>query len=244
MARRNPNIEPVASTPKSTTRLGFWTAVLTAIVTAVSLGIAATTLPQSGPFCPFETCVGYPYTDVAAFVPADYIWIYPALLIGPLFLILVACIHAYAAADKKLFGQIALSFAAISATALATNYFIQLTVMQPSFLKGETEGLALFSQYNPHGVFIALEDIGYLMMGIAFLFAAVVFDGRTRLDRTIRFVFALSGVLAIGALVTLASIYGYDLEYRYEVAVITIDWLTLIIVGILLAFFFRREAAA
>jgi hypothetical protein len=33
--------------------------------------------------------------------------------------------------------------------------------MQPSLLKGETEGLTLFLQYNPDGIFIALEDLGY-----------------------------------------------------------------------------------
>jgi hypothetical protein len=26
--------------------------------------------------------------------------------------------------------------------------------------------MSLFSQYNPHGVFIALEDLGYLMMSL------------------------------------------------------------------------------
>ena len=171
-----------------------------------------------------EPCVTYPYTDGAAFVPTDYYWIYPAFLMGPLFLMLVGCIHARAAADKRVFSRLALAFATISAGALATNYYIQLTVMQPSFLNGETEGLSLFSQYNPHGVFIALEDLGYLMMSVAGLFAAAVFDRRTGLDRTVRIILVVSAVLSIGALILLAAIYGYDLEYRYEVASLLINW--------------------
>ncbi|MEZ4862770.1 MAG: hypothetical protein R3C14_15750 [Caldilineaceae bacterium] len=44
------------------------------------------------------------------------------------------------------------------------NDYVQLMVMPPSFLKGKIARLSLFSQYNPHGVFIALEDISYLMV--------------------------------------------------------------------------------
>jgi uncharacterized membrane protein len=64
-----------------------------------------------------ESCVTYPYTDVAAFVPIEYIWMYPALLMALLFVVLVVCIHHTADADKKIFSQIALAFAVISATA-------------------------------------------------------------------------------------------------------------------------------
>lgn len=229
-------------------RLGFWSAILTAVTAATALGIASTTAPaRSGPYCQvmvdmgvLESCITYPYTDAAAFVPIDYIWMYPAFLMALLFVVLVVCIHHYAAADKKIFSQIALSFAVISASVLATNYFIQLTVAQPSFLKGEVEGLSLFSQYNPHGVFIALEDIGYLMMGIAFLFIALIFDRRERLERALCFLFIISGILAVGSLIILALLYGSDLKYRYEVTVILIDWVALIVSGALLSVFFRR----
>lgn len=140
---------------------------------------------------------------------------YPALLMALLFVVLVVCIHHYADADKKIFSQIALSFAVISATAHAINYFIQLAVVQPSLLKGEVEGLSLFSQYNPHGIFIALEDVGYLMMGVSFLFVAAAFGRRERLERVIQILFITSSVLAVGSLIVLALLYGFDLEYRY-----------------------------
>jgi cytochrome bd-type quinol oxidase subunit 2 len=234
-------VETENSARQGASRLGFWTSILTAGAAAAALGIAITTAPaRSGPFCMVESCITYPYTDAAAFVPNDYLWMYPAFLMGPLFVILVVCLHHYASVDKKVFSQIALSLAVISATALATNYFIQLTVVQPSLLKGEVEGLSLFSQYNPHGVFIALEDVGYLTMGVAFLFAATVFGRRERLERVIRALFIASGVLAVGSLFLLALLYGSDLEYRYEVVVLLIDWITLIVSGALLSVFFKR----
>jgi hypothetical protein len=237
-------VEIANSVRQSVCRLGFWTSILTAVTAAAALGIAITTAPaRSGPFCMVDlvgSCVNYPYTDVAAFVPIEYIWMYPAFLMALLFVVLVACIHHYAAVDKKAFSQIALSFAVIAAAAHAINYFIQLAVVQPSLLKGEAEGLSLLSQYNPHGIFIALEDVGYLMMGVAFLFVASVFSRREKLEQAIRLLFITSSALVVGSLIFLALFYGSDLEYRYEVVSLLIDWIVLIVSGVLLSVFFKR----
>ena len=239
-----------ASAPgkQSAGRLGFWTAIIIAASAAAALIIAVTTAPaRSGPNCQpliemgiVESCIEYPFTDVADFVPVEYIWMYPALLMALLFVVLVICIHYYAADNKKNFSvHTALSFSLISAAAHSINYFIQLAVMQPSLIKGELEYLSLFSQYNPHGIFIALEDAGYLMMGAAFLFIALAFGRQTGLERAIRRILIISSVLAVGSLFVYALIYRYDLEYRYEVTAIMIDWITVIITGVLLSLFFQ-----
>jgi hypothetical protein len=234
------------STAQSVCKLGFWTAIFVMLLAVAAIGIATTTAPaRSGPYCQvmvkmgvLDSCITYPYTDVAEFVPAEYIWMYPASILSLLFIILVACIHYFA--DRKAFSQIALHFATLSAAMLFMNYFIQLAVMQPSLLKGELEGLSLFSQYNPHGIFIALEDTGYLTMGVAFLFIALSFEGHSRLKRAIKFVLGISSVLLICSLLVLASIYRSDLEYRYEVFSITACWITLIIAGPLISVFFKQ----
>jgi hypothetical protein len=228
-----------SSAPPTGRRFGFWAAVLTAVVTAIAFVIAINTLPVSGPFCQ-AGCITYPYHDVAALVPHDYIWMYPATLLAPVFLVLMVCIHHYAAESKKLYSLIALCFAAISAALLATNYYIQIAVMQPSFVKGELEGLALFSQYNPHGLFIALEELAYLMMSLAFLFAGVLFAGHTKLERAIRWLLIAGALAAFASYTVLSLIYGKDLEYRFEVAAITINWTVLIVASVLLSVLFRR----
>src|SRR5687768_18094074 len=64
-------------------RFEFWAAALTAAVTLLTFILAATTLPRSGPFC-VDGCVGYPYTSIAAYIPRDFLWMYPALLVAPL----------------------------------------------------------------------------------------------------------------------------------------------------------------
>ncbi len=228
------------SARRSIMRMGFLTSILTAFVTALSMGIGITTPPRSGPFCTLETCITYPYTNAAQFVPRDYLWMYPSLLMALLFVVLIVCLHRYANPDKQVFSSIALALAIVSATILVIDYFVQLAVMQPSFLKGEVEGLSLFSQYNPHGIFIALEDIGYLLMGVSFLFIAPVFVGQHRPGKAIRVVFIISGILTIGALMLLSILYGSALEYRYEVTSLTINWLTLIIGGAMLSIYFKR----
>lgn len=220
-------------------RLGFWVARLMIISTASAFVVAILTPPRSGPFC-VSSCITYPYTHVAPFVPRDYLWMYPAILVTLVFVVLMACIHYYAPDDKKIFSHIGLAFVLISATIVTIDYFIQLAVVQAALLKGETEGLSLFSQYNPHGIFIALEDLGYLMMSIAFFFVAFVFDGQERLERAIRRLFITGFVLSVGSLVVLSLYYGKDLDYRFEVAVILINWTVLIAAGVLLSIVFKR----
>lgn len=231
--------QSLAPTYKIATQLGFWMAILTTVTTTVSFGIAMTTLPISGPFC-LNDCVTYPYETVADRVPRDFLWMYPALLIAPSVVLLLACLHHYAAAEQKLFSQISVIFAAIYAALISVDYYMQIAVVQPSLLRGEFEGVALLSQYNPHGIFIALEDLGYVMLALAFLLIAPVFTGKERLASVLRWLFRISSLLALGGFLLYQLIYGHNLDYRFEVFVIAVDWTTVIVAGVLLAIFFRR----
>jgi hypothetical protein len=50
----------------------FWTAA----ITLLTFGVAIAAPLKSGPFC-VDDCVGYPFTDIAAYIPRDFLWIYP-----------------------------------------------------------------------------------------------------------------------------------------------------------------------
>ena len=78
------------------------------------------------------------------------------------------------------------SFAAMSALVLSADYFIQVSVIQPSLLSGETEGIALLTQFNPHGIFIVLEEMGFLLMSISFVALIPVFSGTNALEKAIK----------------------------------------------------------
>jgi len=229
-------VRTAGSSWQSATDLGLWAAILTVLFAAVSCAIGITTPARSGPFCA-SSCVTYPYTNVAAFIPADYLWLVPTVLLAPIFVVLMACIHSYATDDRKLFSQIALSFAVIYAAVISVDYFAQFTVVIPSLSSGESAGLSVFTQYDPHGLFVALEGLGYLMMSAAFLFAAAVFSGGG-LERAVRWLFVTSFILAIGAFAGL-SWMKYDIV-AFEVTILLINWITLIISGVLLSIWFRR----
>jgi len=222
------------------TRLGFWTAIVTIVVVAVFAVVAIPTPARSGPFC-VNACVAYPYVNVAQFIPGDYLWLLPGILLAPILVVLMACIHAYAPEPKKIYSRIGLAFSLVYAVVILVDYYLQLTVVVPNLQAGETDGLSLFTQYHPRGLFIALETLGYSMLTVALLFAAPVFAGG-RAERAIRALFTLSFVLAVVAFVGLALL-GHDLV-AFEVTVLMIIWIVLIASGVLLGVVFRRARQA
>ena len=100
----------------------------------------------------------------------------------------------------KALGFVAVLASCMPATVLGFASFTQLGLVQPALLLGESSELPLLSMYNPHGVFIALEDFGYFLMSVALLLAAAMFDGGTGLDRVIRWRLALGGLTGVSAL--------------------------------------------
>jgi hypothetical protein len=119
-------------------------------------------------------------------------------------------------------------------------YFIQFTVVPASLLHGETEGISLLTQYNPHGVFIALEELGYLMMSLSFIFLVPIFSTKNRLENTIRYVYMVAFILTVVSFVIISMKYGAEKQDRFEVVAISVNWLALIVNGILTGIFFRR----
>src|SRR5688572_4026471 len=112
-------------------RFDFLVAISTAIATSIAFVIAILTPPKSGPFCT-ESCVGYPYTDIAAYIPRDFLWIYPALLPGLLFVIMLSGLHERATSDRRHLSRVALAFGAMAGTIITAVYSIQLRFVQPA----------------------------------------------------------------------------------------------------------------
>ena len=221
-------------------RLGVWVAPSTAAVGVVSLVVSVSTPPRSGPWCS-DGCIAYPYTDAAAFVPRDYLWMYPEVLLVLLFVLLAVCLLHWVPPQRRLPAAIAVCFAVIGAAVLVIDHGTQLTVLQPALLTGQTEGLSALTQYNPHGVFIALENVGYAVLGVACVFlGGALAGGSSRLERAVRWVFTVGGVLILAALILAAAIYRAELDYRFELVSLCIAWLVLIVSGSLLTVVFAR----
>ena len=212
---------------------GSWIALTLTGVTVVTFALALTAVPEDVP---------YPFTSdvIAAQWPGDYVWMYPAMLLMLLFIALVASVHLYTPPTRKIFSLLGLCVASVAAAVLLIDYSIQVTVVPVSLEKGQLDGWAMLTMYNPYGVFIALEELGYLLMSFALALLAPVFVGMNRVERAIRWVLLLNFTTAVGALVVVSLLYGKDRGRTFEIIVISIVWLTLIVAGPLVAAVMRR----
>jgi hypothetical protein len=220
-------------------KFGFYVSALASALTLITFGIAIGTPPLSGPFCQGD-CFQYPYTDIISRFPRDYYWMFPAILVSFSYLIMMISIHHFTPPERKLFSLSGLGFALISTIILTLDYFVQVSFIQPSLLAGETEGIAMLSQFNPHGIFIILEEMGFITMNISFFCLVPVFSNSNRLEKSVRLTFIISFILMLLSFVAITASYGMKREYRFEVIIISITWIELIITGILFSLYFNR----
>jgi hypothetical protein len=237
----NDNLEVgTESLTATSNRVGLYSAILTVVTTSITFSLAITAIPNSGAGCR-ENCFEYPYVNTLSEFPRDYLWMPFAMLLVVVYVILLVSIHTYAAQNKKIYSQIGLSFALIAAGILLSDYYVQFSVVPISLMNQETDGIALLTQYNAHGIFIVLEELGYLLMSLSFLFLAPVFANIGRLASVVKWVFIAGFVLTMVFLAVISVIHGLDRMDRFEIAVISIDWLVLVINGVLLSLLFRRQ---
>ena len=225
---------------RATARVGFWTSLLTAVLTATTFAIAVATPPLSGPLCTGD-CFAYPYLDVALRFPRDYYWCFAAIPAMLLYVAFTLALALRTPPERRVISHLAIILSAMAVLTLVGDYFVQLAVVQPSLLAKESEGISLLTQYNPHGIFIALEELGYLLMSISLGLLAVALPGSTRLEGATRWVFGGAAVIMLVSLATILGIYGHQREYRFEIAAISIDWFALIIGASLMTAVYRRE---
>ena len=221
-----------AAKPHAVRPVGFWIGLVTAALTVVTFALAMTALPDDVP---------YPFTSqvIVDQWPGDYLWMYPAMVLVVLFVALLVAIHEATPPARRTTTLLAVCVGVIAAVVLLITYYIQVTVMQPSLEKGQLDGWAMLTMYNPNGVFLALEELGYLLMSVAFLCLAPVFVRATRLERSLRWLFAGSFVLSIASFAAVFAAQGIDRGATFEIIVISIVWLTLIVGGVLTALWFR-----
>jgi len=223
---------------KKSLKVGYYVSLMTSVLTLIAFGIAICTPPLSGPFCT-GNCFQYPYTDIISRFPRDYYWMYPAILVSISYLIMMISIHHFTPPERKLFSLTSLAFSLISTLILIVDYFVQVSFIQPSLLAGETDGIAMLSQYNPHGLFIILEEMGFITMNISLFFLLPVFSGSRRSGKCFRHTISIGFALMIISFIAITAFYGINREYRFEVMVISITWIELIITGIISSLFFK-----
>lgn len=213
----------VANKTTSINLVGFWSAALATIFSITYV---------TGQLAEWSGLLGSKGGPESESTPIGLvILLTPSLLLGPCFVVLMACIHHMAAPDKKLWSHIALVFATAYAILTGLVYFVQLSFVAPRIVRGETQGIEILI-FEPFNSFLyAIDIFGYSFMSLATLFAAVVFN-KNGLERTIRlFLFANGFLLPFIAL----QMFFHPLIYVASLWAITFPGSTLC-----LAFLFLR----
>ena len=174
-------------------RLGFWSAVIIVLLVVlidVGMIVSAILFPM--------TSITSIETYASSFSSFQMLPFIPSLLLAPMFVIMMLCIHYYASQEKKVLSQLGFSFALICAAVLSIHYYIQLTVVQQGILNNELSGLWQFAAPNPHSFFWAFAALGYGFMGIALLSVTPIFEEN---ERTIKWLFMANGFVGIAFLI-------------------------------------------
>jgi len=228
------------NTEKMILKFGLYSSLSLVIMTIITWSFAMIAVPPAGPYCPGD-CMSYPFLDILSYYPRDYYWMYLAVFQLFAYLLFIVSIHFIASIEKKLFSFISVAFSLISSIVLLIAYFVQFSVVPMSMMKGETDGIALITQYNGHGIFIAMEDLGYITMSISFLFLAFIFSMKNRLEKAIRLILIMAFLFTVVSFIYYSIEFGIDRSYRFEVATITINWLVTITAGILISILIKKR---
>jgi hypothetical protein len=164
-------------------RLGFAAALVAAALTVCF--VALTLLFPADPWRGIDAYA-------ASFAAIDVVQLIPILLLAPVVVVLMVCIHHRAADGRHVAGLLAVTFATVYATIVTVNYVVQLYVVRLSIAAGDVEGLALLVMPNPRSVFVALEIAGYGFFALMALAAGAALSGR-KLERWIRYAFLVAG---------------------------------------------------
>jgi hypothetical protein len=193
-------------------RLGFWSAVLTAMFTILFLGGGL--LGTMGLLPP-------PW-DIVIPVGAS-------LLLAPSFVVMMVSVHYAAPFEKQIWSHLGIAFAVLYAALISIVYVTWLFVVEPHVLRGQANQVALLI-FAPGSLLQMVDGLGYTFMGVALCFAAPVFAGK-RFDTWIRWLCLLSGPGAV--LVFLSYVF-------YIISLGVAEWLIIPVVAILLAVYFRK----
>ncbi len=175
-------------------RLELWSALVTGmLVLLIDVGMIASAL-----LLPMNSITNIE-TYASSFSSYQMLPFIPSLMLGPVFVVMMLCIHYWAPQEKKVLSQLGFSFAVICAAILSLHYYIQLTIVQQGILSNELSGLWQFVAPNPHSFFWTFAALGYGFMGIALLFAAPIFSEKS--DRPIRWLFVVNGIIGVMFLV-------------------------------------------
>jgi hypothetical protein len=157
-------IAPEVLNGRWVSRLGFWSALLTTL----------------GGILYFLVLVAAMASGAFTFPPPEWVQMFggvSSLVLPPLLILLMACIHSITPSEKKVLSQSSLVFTVLFAAVVSINRFTQLGVVRQSLAAGNVNGIEWFLAYGDHSIMFGLELLGWgWFLGLAMLCAAPLFS--------------------------------------------------------------------
>ena len=213
------------------------------VMTVLTFGFAITAVPISGANVVGEG-IPYPYLDTLGQFPKDYAWQVFAIIQLVIFIWLFSIFPGAIIGSQRHHAESARAFALASGIILIIDYYVQFSVVPISLRSGELDGLPLLIQYNSHGLFIVLEEIGYILMSVAFVFMGQCFLGAGKKMNVLRWVLRLPLVVGAILFIYISVKVGLDRKDSFEIWIISLDWIAMLVVTLIMAMIFRTKRKA
>ncbi len=218
-----------------TVRLGFWSALLAAatFVIFTICFVAVFLNPPLFIWTNFADYVASARNNQSIFKSLAQLMM---LLFAPLYVILTNSIHELAPAGRRILTRLGLTFGSLFAMLIGGFYFVQLSAVRLSVIKGQWDGLEQIVQANPYGALPALNMLGWtLFLGLSSLFLAPAVCGG-RLAKAVRWLFVVNGVMClvggVGYVLEITALVFFTINFGMGGAVILLT--------VALCFWFRR----
>ena len=157
--------------------------ILIAYAVTLVLGLLSLTSPQEP--------IGDPFFSVMEIL---------IIVLAPVMVMVMVVIHGYAAPRTRIFSLTALAFMIVSACITSSVHFVILTVSRQMASAG-FPWISLFLSFEWPSVTYALDILAWdIFFALSMLFAAPVFT-QGRLEKTVRILMILSGVLSLAGLI-------------------------------------------
>jgi hypothetical protein len=209
---------------ESTRKAGYWSAVLASLFSIIYIA------GQLAEWLGWLGSGGGP--ENASTAPGLIVLLVPSLLLAPSFVLMMLCVHGCAPEEKRIWGRAGVVFATAYMVMVTVTYYVQLTLVVPHMMRGETESVRPFL-FIPFDSFLYSVDVlGYSFMSLSTLFGAFVFDGKGPGRTARRFLIANGLLLPFLAL----QIYYHPLIWPASLWAITFPGTT-----IALAVLFKRR---
>jgi len=182
----------IASPSQTSIKFGFWSAFFIAAAFLVFTACFVIVL-FNPPLFSWTNLAGYVIFATERSQLPQQIARFAMLLFGPLYVILLNAIHDHMPPSKRLYTRIAINFGLAFAILSGIHYFVQVSAVRLSLLRGELQGLEQIVQANPLSAVSAINMLGWtLFLGLSSLFVAPVFSG-SKLEKAIRIAFWVNG---------------------------------------------------